>query len=233
MTSAQDVDERRAAVTGRLSQAQAEFAAEIRRGQGGQLAQARYARRIDDLIREITLTAHTCATAPLAICALGGYGRRTLCLHSDIDLLIVFDGEIGSSEERVIKSLLHPLWDLKLAVGHQVRELADLEDPDEDHPELLLALLDGRLLVGDARVFRSIRRPLPRAGRGSARRLLETLRTLTEERHATFNDTFYQLEPDLKLAPGGLRDVATISWIRTLAGEARLGHGRFDERRLE
>ena len=231
-TSAPDVTERRAAAPSRLSHAQAEFAAEIRRGQGGLLAQARYARRIDDLIREITFSAHTCATAPMAICALGGYGRRTLCLHSDIDLLIVFDGEIGSSEERVLKSVLHPLWDLKLAVGHQVRELADLEDPDEGHPELTLALLDGRLLVGDTRVFRAIRRPLPRAGRGSARRLLDALKTLTEERHAGFNDTFYQLEPDIKLAPGGLRDVATISWIRTLAGEGRLGHGRYDERRL-
>ena len=162
---------------------------------------------------------------PFAVCALGGYGRRALCLHSDIDLLVVFDGEIGPAEERLVKALLHPLWDLQLTVGHQIREVDDLDLLDHDNPTLMLALLDARLLAGDAQVFRRVRHHLPRAGRGSARDWLDALRTLTTERHAEFNDTFYQLEPDVKESPGGLRDVAAIHTIRMLAGEGRMSHG--------
>jgi [protein-PII] uridylyltransferase len=230
--SLSDAETPRARYAVQVERARAELVAEIGVGRGGHLAVSRYARRIDELIRDLVLPAQGRAVAPFAVCALGGYGRRALCLHSDIDLLIVFDGQIGLAEERLVKALLHPLWDLRFTVGHQVRELADLEDHDLGEPELLLGLLDARLLAGDARVFQAIRRHLPRPGRVSARSLLESLRALNDERHARYNDTFYQLEPDLKEAPGGLRDVAAIHWIRMLVGEARMQHGRFDEARL-
>ena len=84
--------------------------------------------------------------AARSVCALGGYGRRTLCLHSDIDLLILFDGTIGRDEERFVNAVLQPLWDLQLVVGHQVRELADFDELETDNPEFLLALLDARPL---------------------------------------------------------------------------------------
>ena len=67
------------------------------------------------------------ATPPesVAVLALGGYGRRHLCLHSDIDLLVLFGGRIGAAEERFLRAFLHPLWDLGVVVGHQVREIDD------------------------------------------------------------------------------------------------------------
>ena len=82
-------------------------------------------------------------------CAVGGYGRKSQFLHSDIDLLVLFGGPIGRPEERFVKSLLHPLWDLRFQVGHHVRELGDFDHLDTTNPEYLLALMDLRPLAGD------------------------------------------------------------------------------------
>ena len=100
------------------------------------------------------------ARSPVAVAALGGYGRRSLCLHSDIDLLVVFEGRLGRAEERFVKALLHPLWDLKLQVGHQVRLLDDFAVLERDNPLYLLALMDARFLAGDDRLFAQARERL-------------------------------------------------------------------------
>ena len=89
----------------------------------------------------------------MAVLALGGYGRRHLCLHSDIDLLILFGGAIGVSEERFLRAFLHPLWDVGVVVGHQVRELSEFEQLETDNPEFLLALIDARPLAGARPLF--------------------------------------------------------------------------------
>ncbi|MEP6917932.1 MAG: HD domain-containing protein, partial [Acidobacteriota bacterium] len=142
------------------------------------------------------------------------------CLHSDIDLLIVFGGPIARPEERFVNALLHPLWDLKLTVGQHVREITDFDDPDTGNPEFLLALLDLRFLAGDERLGARLVDELQRARRVTDRPVLVALLALVAERHARFNDTFYQLEPDLKNAPGGLRDIAATRFMRVLAPEA-------------
>jgi [protein-PII] uridylyltransferase len=215
-----------------LAAARSEYAADIRRGHGGPSASARFADRIDDLIRDISWSARDLYTVPFAVAALGGYGRRMLCLHSDLDLLIVFQGSIGAAEEQLVKALLHPLWDLRLTVGHQVRELAELEHPETNNPEFLLALLDARMVAGEEPVFHEVVAHAPRAGRDPAPEVLRALLGLIDQRHAGYNRTFYQLEPDVKDAPGGLRDIASARWIKALAGEDWIDGGRFDERRL-
>ena len=227
-----EAQERKSRSAAMLATARDDFAADIRRGQGGPSASARYTDRIDDLVRGISRSASDLDTAPFAICALGGYGRRMLCLHSDLDLLVVFDGRINPAEEQLVKALLLPLWDLRLTVGHQVRVLADFEHLDTDNPEFLLAVLDARLLAGDLRVFEAVSSQLPRAGRDGSGQVLESLLTLIEQRHDPFNNTIYQLEPDIKDAPGGLRDLASSRWIKVLAGDLWIESGRFDERRL-
>src|ERR1043165_502370 len=83
-----ETHERRERFAALLSTARDEFAGDIKRGHGGPSAASRYAERIDDLIRDIGWTAHDTQTVPYAVCALGGYGRRMLCLHSDLDLMI-------------------------------------------------------------------------------------------------------------------------------------------------
>ncbi|HVT48528.1 MAG TPA: hypothetical protein VHD57_12115 [Vicinamibacterales bacterium] len=201
-----------------LAAAREEYAVDARAGRAGRLVQARYAAVFDDIIRR--LVAEWEGGAPFVVCAVGGYGRRTLCLHSDIDLLIVFDGRIGAVEERLLNGLLQPLWDLRLTVGHHVRELAELGTDDDRNPEFLLALCDLRLLVGDVRVFDEVIGATARANPAGAPALIDALLQLTDARYAEFNDTLYQLEPDVKKAPGGLRDISAVRLLATLARDA-------------
>lgn len=168
--------------------------------------------------------------SPVALVALGGYGRRHLCPYSDIDLLVVFDGGVGDAEERYLRDLLHPLWDAGFVVGHQVRELAELAEPERGNPEFLVAVTDARFVAGDealfARALDAFRTPRARAA------TLEVLSALIDARYASFNATLYQLEPDVKESPGGLRDVAAARAIAGLTDPAVLLPGREDERRV-
>jgi [protein-PII] uridylyltransferase len=202
-----------------LGEARQEYLASARHGRGGRDVQARFAGRMDALVQLLAETARAHSGAAMSVCALGGYGRRSLCLHSDIDLLILFEDAMGPSEERFVGALLQPLWDLGLTVGQHVRELGELAEPaalDLSNAEFLLALLDVRFIAGDERLFQRLEGWVRGLGPDNRRRLLDALLTLVDERHAPFNDTVYQLEPDIKSAPGGLRDIAAARHIRRL-----------------
>src|SRR5678816_2083602 len=133
-------------LTAVLAAARAELTADVRRGAGGRAALERYSDRVDAMLRQ--LVAAGGPSEDVAIVALGGYGRRHLCLHSDIDLLVLFGGRIGAAEEQFLRAFLHPLWDIGVVVGHQVRELDDFRTLEADNPEFLLALLDARPVAG-------------------------------------------------------------------------------------
>lgn len=214
-TNGTDLKERAAAA---LAAAREEYAAEARRGLAGIDTVTRHADRMDEIVRMVVDAACDRMATPVVVCAVGGYGRRALCLHSDIDLLIVFDGTIAAADERFVNAILQPLWDLRLALGQHVRELSEFDEPDASNPEFLLTLLDARYLAGDRDLYGKL---LPRiADSRRARAALDPLLDLVAQRHHEFNDTLYQLEPDLKLAPGGLRDIAAVRHLRTLVPEA-------------
>lgn len=204
--------------TAMLAAARDEYVSEARRGRAGRAVVARYSDRLDDLVAALVAHARAGTSVAVAVCAVGGYGRRALCLHSDLDLLMVFDGAIGPPEERFVKAVLQPLWDLRLSIGQHVRELAELDGADLSNPEFLLSLLDVRPLAGESRLLDSI---LARAGdlRGNAQ-LIDPLIELVRQRHAQYNDTLYQLEPDIKQAPGGLRDLVAARHFQALAPTA-------------
>ncbi len=202
-----------------LAAARRELEDEILAGQGGTAALDRFSGRIDALMRQL------CADAPrgaesVAVAALGGYGRRQLCLHSDIDLLIVFGGPVGAPEETFLRALLHPLWDAGLAIGHQVREIDELARLEVDNPEFLMALVDARFLDGDTALFDrfvdEFHTPETHA------HIVMALERLMDERHGQFNDTLYQLEPDVKDAPGALRDIMSARTIAALTDPSLL-----------
>src|SRR5215210_1050532 len=117
-----------------LDAARDELRAEIARGAGGLAALERHSDRVDALLRQLFVEAEG-PDRPVAIVALGGYGRRHLCLQSDIDLLVLFGGRIAAGEERFLRAFLHPLWDLGVIVGHQVREIEEFDELEADNPE--------------------------------------------------------------------------------------------------
>src|SRR5438105_11007047 len=90
-----------------LDAAREELIEQTRLGRGGASAVAAYAERLDDLLRQVFAAAPPPAR-PVALFALGGYGRRQLCLHSDVDLLVLFDGPLGPDDERFVSGLFNP-----------------------------------------------------------------------------------------------------------------------------
>ena len=213
-----------------IADARRELVDQSARGQGGRAAVERYAGRADALLQRLCVDAPPPAH-PIAVVALGGYGRRHLCLHSDIDILLVVGGPIEAADERFLTGVLHPLWDLGLAVGHQVREVNEFATLERDNPEFLLALVDARPVAGDRALFERVI--------GMVRRwdthayLLDALQQLAAQRHAPFNDTFYQLEPDVKDAPGGLRDLTALRTLGRITDPAWLGLTGADRARLD
>jgi len=218
-----DVDQSalRLRLTASLDEARRELIDATERGEGGRAALARHAECIDGIIRELVDAAHVHTQMPVAVCAIGGYGRKSQFLHSDIDLLMVFSAPIGRPEERFVKALLHPLWDLRFEVGHHVREIADFDRLDISNPEYLLALMDLRPLAGDRELTDRLQAVMRSSAAAWRPQILDALASLTDQRHSEFHDTLYQLEPDVKDGPGALRDVWATRMMLRLGGDRR------------
>ena len=205
-----------------LDSARRNIGRDILAGESGVAALARYAAYVDVRLRRLYDEAGP-PGRPAALIAIGGYGRRHLCPFSDIDLLVVFDGAVEDTEERFLRRLLHPLWDAGFVVGHQIRDAAEFSELEVDNPEFLLALIDARLVTGDAALFERMRESfhVPR----THAHVLGALQELIDVRHARFNATLYQLEPDVKDAPGGLRDISAARTVAALTDPALLRRG--------
>jgi len=158
--------------------------------------------------------------AQVSILATGGFGRKELQPHSDVDLILMFGQQLQATDEEFLKAFLHPLWDLGLTVGHHVLQLNQYSF-DRGNLELATALLDIRPVAGNLEVAARFKtEELPQILSQCRKELLRVLVASHGERHKRFNDTIYQLEPDIKEAPGGLRDFHTARWI----GRILFGH---------
>lgn len=154
-----------------------------------------------------------------ALVAVGGYGRRQLFPYSDIDLLLLFasDRTAAAHKDR-ISQFLQELWDGGLRVSQSVRTPAECAELHNGNVELSVSLLDQRYLAGDAALYGTLLEKLPRFVHGQRDALVRHLSQMTRERHARFNGTFHHLEPNVKEAPGGLRDLQLVSWLAQIAG---------------
>jgi [protein-PII] uridylyltransferase len=131
----------------------------------------------------------------------------------------VFGRAIGRPEERFVKALLHPLWDLRFLVGHHVREIGDFDHADAGNPEYLLALMDLRPLAGDADLLRRLESTIRSSAPGWRPQLLDALVTLTDQRHGDFDTRGWA---DVKDGPGGLRDVWATRMLLRLVDDRRV-----------
>jgi len=156
--------------------------------------------------------------AGAALLAVGGYGRRQLFPYSDVDLLLLFASEKAAAGVKdPISGFLQQLWDAGLRVSQSVRTPGECAELHESNIELNVSLLDQRYLTGDAGVYRSLVEKLPRFIHGQRDSLTRHLSRMTRERHAQYNDTFHHLEPNIKEAPGGLRDLQLMAWLAQIA----------------
>lgn len=143
-----------------------------------------------------------------AVVALGSYGRRELCRHSDVDLMLLFTGE---PDQDLINRVLYPLWDSGLRVGHSTRRLQQVAAAARENVQTCTSLLDARLVAGDARLFERLRNELRNLMRRRRAWLHEQLAAGREGRLR--REPWQPQEPDVKVGRGGLRSLQTVHWL--------------------
>lgn len=159
----------------------------------------------------------------LALLALGGYGREVLFPFSDLDLLFLFANEKIEEESRpLISEFSRTLWDLGFRVSSAGRTIDECKKIEQDNAEFHLAMLDRRFLDGDQALFEKLDTKILSVAEKQARPfLLVELQRLTRDRLSRYGNTIFHLEPNVKDAPGGLRDFHSTLWMRQLAGDRR------------
>ncbi|QEY58263.1 [protein-PII] uridylyltransferase [Pseudomonas sp. C27(2019)] len=149
----------------------------------------------------------------MALIAVGGYGRGELHPHSDIDLLILLEHEDNQYLHEYISGFLTFLWDIGLEVGHSVRSVAQCAEEARNDLTIMTNLLESRLIAGEQQLLEDMRKRIGPQHMWSSEQFFIGKQQEQRERHNKYNDTEYNLEPNVKGSPGGLRDVQTIMWI--------------------
>jgi [protein-PII] uridylyltransferase len=145
--------------------------------------------------------------------AVGGYGRSELLPGSDIDLMILLDKSAGKDLQQRISSFLTFLWDIGLEVGSSVRTVRDCVRQGKADVTVMTNMIESRLVYGDARLYEKYQAAISPRKIWSSRKFFEAKLAEQHERHLRYNDTAYNLEPNIKEGPGGLRDIQIIGWV--------------------
>lgn len=149
-----------------------------------------------------------------AIVGLGGYGRSEQCIHSDIDLLILFEDAVPPEAEELIQEYVYPLWDLGLDIGYATRSLRDCIRMARTDLEILTSLLDARFICGISSIYGQLSAQIhERIIERSPAKTIALLVERNQKRHESYGDSTFLLEPNLKEGTGGLRDYHTMRWI--------------------
>ena len=151
---------------------------------------------------------------PFAIIALGGYGRKEQCFHSDVDVLLLFKKKIPGEAKGLVKEIFYPLWDIGLDVGYVTRSLKECSTLASRDFEVLTSLIDARFVCGISLLYSDLMEQLNgKVLRRHERSYIDWLSERNRDRHARFGDSTYRLEPNLKEGQGGLRDYHGMLWI--------------------
>ncbi|MEE4297434.1 MAG: [protein-PII] uridylyltransferase [Wenzhouxiangella sp.] len=155
-------------------------------------------------------------SAELELCAVGGFGRGELHPYSDLDLLILVSQTNERPGQRVseaIETLIQVLWDAGLRLGHSVRTVSECVVEARADVGVATNLMESRLLAGSGHLLSAMRSATDAPALWPADEFFAAKCAEQEARHAQFEDTIYNLEPNLKEGPGGLRDIQMIAWV--------------------
>jgi [protein-PII] uridylyltransferase len=192
-------------------------------GGGGREICARRAELVDVLLQYVFGAAATsargneAAEVPLALIALGGYGRGELNPFSDIDVMLLHHQEkkgISPHLEEMVQQVLYLLWDSGFKVGHSTRSIKEAVAQANQDMRTKTAMLESRFLAGDAELAREFRRQFrSKCVNGYEREYVELRMQDQVARHKKFGDSVYLQEPNLKSGCGGLRDYQNLLWM--------------------
>ena len=166
-------------------------------------------KRVDRFIEEIFEVAGS--PSEVAVCALGGYGRKELCPGSDIDVLLIHDAAFDVLP--VAEKIWYPLWDAGLKLGHQVGTQEEILNLAESNLETATSLLSSRAVAGDNEIVSELAEKAREQWVERFQKYLKELGSTVEDRYTQYGEVAFLLEPELKQGRGGLRDAHILQWI--------------------
>jgi len=170
------------------------------------------AQLVDAVLREVCRLKFE-GSEQWALVAVGGYGRGELHPCSDIDLLLLVPAPLDAEGRGRVEQFVAFLWDTGLEVGHSVRTVEECAQESAADVGVMTTLLEARLLSGNADLLRDMRTALAPDRIWPVKEFFEAKVREQSDRHLKSNDTAYNLEPNVKTGPGGLRDIQTIAWV--------------------
>ncbi|MCL1048506.1 bifunctional uridylyltransferase/uridylyl-removing protein GlnD [Shewanella abyssi] len=165
---------------------------------------------VDALLKKEWLS-HGLQLFPIALIAVGGYGRGELHPQSDVDLLFLTEGELTADAEQALSAFIAFLWDVGLEVGHSVRSIEETLSLGRADITIATNLLESRLLCGPQVLFSRLYYDIRQDDFWPSSDFYVAKRDEQIVRHAKANA--FDLEPNLKSCPGGLRDIQTVAWV--------------------
>ena len=210
-----------------LSEGSARIQRDFEKTGDGRAAVAQRTRLIEEILLKLWrdhISVDGSDPVNFVLVATGGFGRGWLFPYSDIDLLFLFaDRDAEHTFKDPVRRFSQELWDLKLKLSPASRTLAECDRYDPNNTEFTISLLDCRYLAGDRDLFRKLHdKVIPKLVVRESKPLLQGLAEVTRERHAKHGMTVYHLEPNLKEAPGGLRDYNVACWLALISAMDKL-----------
>jgi [protein-PII] uridylyltransferase len=193
----------------------------------GRVAVAQRTQLIEDILSRLwrdLISPDESKPANFTLVATGGFGRGWMFPYSDVDILFLYgDRETEQAFKDPVRRFSQELWDLRLKLSPVSRTLAECDRYDANNTEFTISLLDCRYLAGDRDLFRRLHdKVIPKVVMRESKALLQGLAEVTRERHGKHGSTLYHLEPNLKEAPGGLRDCNVASWLALISAMDKL-----------
>ena len=149
----------------------------------------------------------------LGLFAVGGYGRGELHPFSDIDILILGEQAAIASATEALTAFTTRLWDFNLDIGHSVRSFEDCQTLARDDITIATSLIESRPISANIEMLRHLEALAFDDLNWTTEAFYRAKVAEQEERYAKHDDSDNRLEPDIKNAPGGLRDLHTIIWV--------------------
>ena len=190
----------------------------------GQLVRER-AKLVDRIIQAVWSRMVSDRLPNLSLIAVGGYGRGELHPYSDVDLLILLADEQKKPAQDAVSDFLARLWDIGLEVGHSTRTVAECTQEGRRDISVATNLMESRCLAGPQDLLEEMQAAVAPQEIWPIRSFFEAKLKEQHARHRRYDDTAYNLEPNVKGSPGGLRDIQMITWVT----QRHFGTGRLSE----
>jgi len=180
---------------------------------------------VDQLLVHLWRTHANYCSGVASLLAVGGYGRGELHPGSDVDIMLLLPDDLPESCEPELSDFVTALWDVGLEIGHSVRTVDQCFEQASADLTVATTLIEARLLDGPTELFEAMQATIVPDRIWPSNEFFEAKRKEQIARHHRFHDTAYNLEPNVKSSPGGLRDIQMIGWI----AKRHFGVETFDE----